>query len=168
MAAGPAPRCIGRRSGRRLPSATAWLPLELPGIAAPGHRLATYGVYGLWLDTLLDALGIDAAWAVGNSFGATVAWRFAAQVSILPQMAGDGQWRSGAGTWFTIEVKDDEHLLRRFAQGHLRMNRRSASSAVATASRRRWYPGESRPRHHLSQALAARPCSPVDRQAMSW
>ena len=53
---------------------------ELPGITGgPEGALATFGVYGLWLDELLDALGIERAWLVGNSFGATVGWRFAAQ-----------------------------------------------------------------------------------------
>lgn len=53
---------------------------ELPGIGETDEPpLPTYGVYGLWLDELLDALGIERAWVVGNAFGATVAWRFAAQ-----------------------------------------------------------------------------------------
>jgi pimeloyl-ACP methyl ester carboxylesterase len=53
---------------------------ELPGIADGDEApLPTFGVYGLWLDELLDSLGIDRAWVVGNSLGATVAWRFAAQ-----------------------------------------------------------------------------------------
>jgi pimeloyl-ACP methyl ester carboxylesterase len=53
---------------------------ELPGISSGDEpHLPTYGVYALWLDELLDALAIDRAWVVGNCFGATVAWRFAAQ-----------------------------------------------------------------------------------------
>jgi pimeloyl-ACP methyl ester carboxylesterase len=53
---------------------------ELPGIAdAEEAPLATVGVYGLWLDELLESLDIERAWVVGNSFGAMVAWRFAAQ-----------------------------------------------------------------------------------------
>jgi pimeloyl-ACP methyl ester carboxylesterase len=53
---------------------------ELPGIAGAGEPLLpTFGVYGLWLDELLDALGITRAWVVGNSLGAAVGWRFAAQ-----------------------------------------------------------------------------------------
>ena len=52
---------------------------ELPGIGAPGELLPSFGAYAAWLDGLLGALAIDRATIVGNSLGATIAWRFAAQ-----------------------------------------------------------------------------------------
>ena len=52
---------------------------ELPGIGAPGDLLPTFGAYAAWLDELLAALKIDCSTVVGNSLGATIAWRYAAQ-----------------------------------------------------------------------------------------
>ncbi len=52
---------------------------ELPGIGAPGELLPTFGAYAAWLDALLASLAIDRATIVGNSLGATIAWRFASQ-----------------------------------------------------------------------------------------
>ena len=52
---------------------------ELPGIGAPGELLPSFGAYAAWLDGLLAALAIDRATVVGNSLGATIAWRFASQ-----------------------------------------------------------------------------------------
>lgn len=51
---------------------------ELPGIGTVDEPpLATFGAYAAWLAKLLDALGVEKAVIVGNSLGATVAWRFA-------------------------------------------------------------------------------------------
>ena len=53
---------------------------ELPGIGTVDEPpLPTFGAYAGWLAALLDALGIERAVIVGNSLGATVAWRFAGQ-----------------------------------------------------------------------------------------
>lgn len=52
---------------------------ELPGIGVPGAMLATFGAYAAWLDDLLAALEVDRATIVGNSLGAAIAWRYAAQ-----------------------------------------------------------------------------------------
>lgn len=51
---------------------------ELPGIGTIDEPpLSTFGAYAAWLAKLLDALAIEQAIIVGNSLGATVAWRFA-------------------------------------------------------------------------------------------
>jgi 2-hydroxymuconate-semialdehyde hydrolase len=52
---------------------------DLPGIGAPGDLLPTFGAYAGWLDGLLAALQIDRATIVGNSLGASIAWRYASQ-----------------------------------------------------------------------------------------
>jgi pimeloyl-ACP methyl ester carboxylesterase len=52
---------------------------ELPGVGVPGAVLQSFGDYAAWLDTLLAALHIEQATVVGNSLGATIAWRYAAQ-----------------------------------------------------------------------------------------
>ncbi len=52
---------------------------ELPGIGMPGAVLPTFGAYAAWLDELLGGLGIDRATVVGNSLGASIAWRYASQ-----------------------------------------------------------------------------------------
>jgi len=52
---------------------------ELPGIGVPGAVLPSFGAYAAWLDDLLAALQIEQATVVGNSLGATVAWRYATQ-----------------------------------------------------------------------------------------
>lgn len=53
---------------------------ELPGIgSADEPSLPSCGAYADWLEDLLAALGIEQAAIVGNSFGATIAWRYAAQ-----------------------------------------------------------------------------------------
>lgn len=52
---------------------------ELPGIGMPGTVLPTFGAYAAWLDELLATLQIEQATVIGNSLGATVAWRYAAQ-----------------------------------------------------------------------------------------
>ncbi len=51
---------------------------ELPAIHSP-EALPSFGAYAAWLAELLTALGIEQATLVGNSLGATVAWRFAGQ-----------------------------------------------------------------------------------------
>lgn len=53
---------------------------ELPGIGAPGDLLPSFGAYAAWLEALLDALAVERAVVVGNALGASIAWRFAAQV----------------------------------------------------------------------------------------
>ncbi|MCC6527036.1 MAG: alpha/beta hydrolase [Polyangiaceae bacterium] len=51
---------------------------DLPGLGEPpGPGLGRLERYVAWLEALLDALGIPAAWCVGNSFGASLAWSFA-------------------------------------------------------------------------------------------
>ena len=53
---------------------------DLPGLADPGqYGPRTFGDYARWLERLLNAVGIQRAWVVGNSFGAAVAWQFASQ-----------------------------------------------------------------------------------------
>lgn len=52
---------------------------ELPGFGLPGAVLPSFGAYATWLDDLLASLQIEQATIVGNSLGATVAWRYAAQ-----------------------------------------------------------------------------------------
>ncbi len=52
---------------------------ELPGIGVPGSLLPSFGAYATWLDGLFESLGIGCGTIVGNAFGASVAWRFAAQ-----------------------------------------------------------------------------------------
>ncbi len=49
---------------------------ELPPIHSP-EGLESFGAYADWLASLLTALGIERATLVGNSLGATIAWRFA-------------------------------------------------------------------------------------------
>lgn len=51
---------------------------DLPGIGRteePG--LGSLAAYSRWLSGVLDAVGAERAWCVGNSFGAAVAWDFA-------------------------------------------------------------------------------------------
>jgi pimeloyl-ACP methyl ester carboxylesterase len=51
---------------------------DLPGLGAVEQpACASVREYVDWLVVLLDALGIERAWCVGNSFGASVAWSFA-------------------------------------------------------------------------------------------
>jgi len=51
---------------------------DLPGIGRTDQRaLASVGAYAQWIAQLLDALEVSNAWCVGNSFGASVACRFA-------------------------------------------------------------------------------------------
>jgi pimeloyl-ACP methyl ester carboxylesterase len=53
---------------------------NLPGLADPAqHGPRTFGDYARWLERLLNAVGIQSAWVVGNSFGAAVVWQFASQ-----------------------------------------------------------------------------------------
>lgn len=51
---------------------------ELPLIGS-ADGLPTFGAYAAWLAELLTVLGIERAAIVGNSLGATIAWRFAGQ-----------------------------------------------------------------------------------------
>ena len=51
---------------------------ELPPIHSP-EGLPSFGAYAAWLAELLTAMGIERATLVGNSLGATIAWRFAGQ-----------------------------------------------------------------------------------------
>jgi pimeloyl-ACP methyl ester carboxylesterase len=51
---------------------------ELPPFHSP-EGLPSFGAYATWLAELLTALGIERATLVGNSLGATIAWRFAGQ-----------------------------------------------------------------------------------------
>lgn len=58
------------------------IALELPGLAADsGQSLKSFGAYAAWLEQVLNALDVQKAWIVGNSFGATLALRFAAQIT---------------------------------------------------------------------------------------
>lgn len=51
---------------------------DLPGLGAVDQSaLPTVRAYAEWLLDLLDVLGIERAWVVGNSFGASVAWSLA-------------------------------------------------------------------------------------------
>lgn len=51
---------------------------DLPGIGRPDQKpLRSVASYAWWLRGLLDALDVPSAWCVGNSFGASVACRFA-------------------------------------------------------------------------------------------
>ncbi len=51
---------------------------DLPGLGAIEQpALGSIGEYAAWLVALLDELGIDRAWCVGNSFGGAVSWSFA-------------------------------------------------------------------------------------------
>jgi pimeloyl-ACP methyl ester carboxylesterase len=52
---------------------------DLPGVGVPGALLPSFGAYAAWLEALLDALAVERATIVGNSFGANIAWRFASQ-----------------------------------------------------------------------------------------
>lgn len=48
---------------------------ELPGLGAVDQQpLSSVAEYAGWLRDLLDVLGVDRAWCVGNSFGASVVW----------------------------------------------------------------------------------------------
>ncbi len=51
---------------------------DLPGFEGvePGG-ISSLSDFAGWLAKALDALGVDRAWVAGNSFGASVAWRFA-------------------------------------------------------------------------------------------
>lgn len=51
---------------------------EMPLIGS-ADGLPTFGAYAAWLAELLTALGIERATIVGNSLGATIAWRFAGE-----------------------------------------------------------------------------------------
>lgn len=51
---------------------------ELPLVHSP-EGLPSFGAYADLVSEMLTALGIERATLVGNSFGATVAWRFAGQ-----------------------------------------------------------------------------------------
>jgi pimeloyl-ACP methyl ester carboxylesterase len=51
---------------------------DLPGLGwVEQAPLASVGAYAEWLVALLDEIGIDRVWTVGNSFGASVAWSLA-------------------------------------------------------------------------------------------
>ena len=51
---------------------------DLPGIGRTDQRaLGSVSDYARWLRALLDALDVSGAWCAGNSFGASVACRFA-------------------------------------------------------------------------------------------
>jgi pimeloyl-ACP methyl ester carboxylesterase len=52
---------------------------DLPGIGVPGALLASFSAYAAWLDAVLDALAVERATIIGNSLGATIAWRFASR-----------------------------------------------------------------------------------------
>lgn len=55
---------------------------ELPGLAADsGRSLKSFGAYAAWLEQILNALDVQKVWIAGNSFGATLALRFAAQIT---------------------------------------------------------------------------------------
>jgi len=79
----------GAWSGARLHWAPIWDELaerfrvvapDLPGLAdetAAAPR--SFDETVAWVEQLLDALGVESGWIVGNSFGAAVAWRMAAR-----------------------------------------------------------------------------------------
>ncbi|MBN9684856.1 MULTISPECIES: alpha/beta fold hydrolase [unclassified Corallococcus] len=81
---------------------------ELPGFVE-GEALGSYEAYGQWSVALLDALGIPAAWCVGNSFGGSVAWVLGSQhpercqgviiVNGLPPPAPPPAWMIRLGHW---------------------------------------------------------------------
>lgn len=51
---------------------------ELPGLGAVEQQgLPSIDAYVGWLVELLDVLGVDRAWCVGNSFGASLVWSLA-------------------------------------------------------------------------------------------
>ena len=51
---------------------------DLPGLGDLGQPpLASVRAYAEWLLELLDVFGVERAWCVGNSFGASVAWSLA-------------------------------------------------------------------------------------------
>ena len=53
---------------------------DLPGLGEVEQpALESVRAYAEWLADLLTALGIEKAWVVGNSFGASVGWSFAAR-----------------------------------------------------------------------------------------
>jgi pimeloyl-ACP methyl ester carboxylesterase len=55
---------------------------DLPGIGRVDQEgLGSVGAYAQWLCELLDELQVGSAWCVGNSFGASVACRFASDYS---------------------------------------------------------------------------------------
>jgi pimeloyl-ACP methyl ester carboxylesterase len=54
---------------------------DLPGLGAVDQPARpSVGAYAEWLAELLNALGVARVWAVGNSFGASVAWSLASRV----------------------------------------------------------------------------------------
>jgi len=51
---------------------------DLPGIGRTDQQgLGSLGAYERWMESLLDALDVQSAWIVGNSFGASLACRIA-------------------------------------------------------------------------------------------
>jgi 2-hydroxy-6-oxonona-2,4-dienedioate hydrolase len=53
---------------------------DLPGLGDVDQPpRPSVSAYAEWLEELLDGLGVAQAWAVGNSFGASVAWSLAAR-----------------------------------------------------------------------------------------
>ncbi len=70
---------------------------DLPGIGVPGALLPSFGAYAAWLETLLDSLAVERATIVGNSLGATIAWRFASQYPATLPRPGHGERLSAAG-----------------------------------------------------------------------
>jgi pimeloyl-ACP methyl ester carboxylesterase len=79
----------GAWSGARLHWAPVWDELaerflvvapDLPGLAdITAAALGSFDETVAWVEQLLDAMGIESVWIVGNSFGAAVAWRTAAR-----------------------------------------------------------------------------------------
>jgi pimeloyl-ACP methyl ester carboxylesterase len=79
----------GAWSGAQLHWAPVWDVLaehvrvvapDLPGLADNTQPAArSFDDAAAWAEQLLDALDIESAWLVGNSFGAAVAWRTAAR-----------------------------------------------------------------------------------------
>ena len=54
---------------------------DLPGLGAVDQPARpSVAAYAEWLAELLDVLGVARAWAVGNSFGASVAWSLASRI----------------------------------------------------------------------------------------
>lgn len=79
----------GAWSGARLHWGPVWDELaerflvvapDLPGLAdETAAPTRSFDDTVAWIEQLLDAIGVQSAWMVGNSFGAAVAWRIAAQ-----------------------------------------------------------------------------------------
>lgn len=62
----------------RLAERFAIVAPDLPGVGRTDRApLGSLGAYARWLNALLDALAVPSAWCAGNSFGASVACRFA-------------------------------------------------------------------------------------------